>query len=369
MRLERHPWTMAALAWAWVWITGIAFSYLPRFTLKHGEFRTEPSIYEGSSFFTRLPQLFAHWDVEHYLRLAREGYTAGEPYLVFFPGWPYFLKLFATSPDVVVIAASLANLGFLGVALRTWSRVAEKNSAPHTSWLIAFYPTSVFFAAAYPETAFLALVGTASWALWESRAGIAASALLALALVKHAGLPVGAGLVMWALVYRRKVVLPAALGFALGAAIALGFYQSVAGDPLAWLHAQSAWHREFNGPWALVGDLHGKPIEMALYLALLFAAPVIFVRRALSAWHERQSAELEAAALSIAVLVPLFVPLWFGSSTQSLYRIVLLGTPALFLLEPLFMTRRPWLRYGLLVAALLLNLHGTYRFVAGLHLP
>jgi hypothetical protein len=64
----------------------------------------------------------------------------------------------------------------------------------------------------------------------------------------------------------------------------------------------------------------------------------------------------------------IFVPLWFGSSTASIYRIILLGVPAL-LLPVTFVCKQPrWVRIFSLLLLILLNLHATYRYVASLYL-
>jgi hypothetical protein len=366
----RRPFASALLAWTWIWATGLLFSCLPKITFVRGEIGTGPSLYDGLGLGERMLKIFFHSDVEHYTRLAREGYSASQSSLVFFPGWPTFLSMLpGSSPEALALSASLANLLFLGLALWAWSRFAAEAQAPKSAWLVAFYPTSVFYAAAYPETAFLAFAGAAVWALWRGHGWGAALALALLVSVKHAGLPLAAGLVAWAFVFRRRAFGLAFAGFALAAAGVFAFYQSVAGDPLAWLHAQSAWNRSFSGPWRLVGDLYGKPVDLVLYLALLFAAPVLFARRAWASWREGRRREFEISSLALVAVGAIFVPLWFGSSTQSLYRIVLLGTPALFLLEPLFETKKNWARASLLAFWIALNLHATYRLVAGVHLP
>jgi|GEM_PF-1899371 len=369
MRLTRRPLVIALAAWMWIWATGLAASYLPRVSLLRGEWKTSPSPFVGQELWARVTQIFYRADVEHYVRLAREGYRADDSSLVFFPGWPYLLGLLPGAPEIQALQASLLNLGFLILGIWAWQRLANHLAAPRSMWLIAFYPTSVFYAAAYPEAAFLALTGLAAWSLVQDRPRMAAFALALLVSTKHAGLPVATGLVGWALLFRRQAFPLALAGFLVGAIGVLSFYQSVAGDPFAWLHAQAAWNRHLSGPWGIVGDLYGKPVELVLYLALLFCAPVLYARRAWWSWRVHDRAQLERDFLALAIVVPIFVPLWFGSSTQSLYRIVLLGTPALFLLEPLFELRRRWALWSLAVLWLVLNLSATYRFATGLYLP
>jgi hypothetical protein len=113
-------------------------------------------------------------------------------------------------------------------------------------------------------------------------------------------------------------------------------------------------------------DLHRKGVELVLYVFWLFAAPVWLFLRAgnlrglLTGKNEY--------GLFFLMVSSIFVPLWFGSSTASIYRIILLGVPAL-LLPVTFVCKQPrWVRIFSLLLLILLNLHATYRYVASLYL-
>jgi hypothetical protein len=113
-------------------------------------------------------------------------------------------------------------------------------------------------------------------------------------------------------------------------------------------------------------DLHGKGVELVLYVAWIFVAPVWLAKKA--GGFRGMLDGKNPYVLLFLVTASLFVPMWFGSSTASIYRVVFLATPAL--LVPLACAKNLSPRWNLTAAVLLmiLNLHATYRIVAGLHL-
>ena len=137
--------------------------------------------------------IWAHFDGEHYTRIAESGYGAASPLLpsrydlaspVFFPLYPLLTRSIA---DLFGGPVSLGALSVYGVlislvafcfALYFVYRVAEEGwgvrAAQGTVLALAFFPTGFFFNAVYTESLFLALSAGAVWA-----AGVRKNFLLA----------------------------------------------------------------------------------------------------------------------------------------------------------------------------------------------
>ena len=191
-----------------------------------------------------------NWDVEHYLRIATDGYTDPTKY-AFFPGWPLLLRLFVgTGIPLAVVAAVLA-LAFSALAAAALYRLAGAGVA--IAWLLA--PTAIFTAVGYTESLFCA---AAFWAWerasarrWDQAAALAAvaasvrvsgiflvGALAVLALTQSGKLTVRLRRLAWLLV---PVVTVAAY---------LAYLYSETGSWLAWFDAQqSGWTRDLTWPW------------------------------------------------------------------------------------------------------------------------
>lgn len=225
-------------------------------------------------------------DALWYLAIAADGYpatTAMPQAAAFFPGYPVVVAgLGALLGGRLVLAAQLVSLLACAVALAGLQRLAgliggtdraapEAGSAPgpggaadglqrRTVLVTVVFPTAFFLVAPYAEALFLAL---AVWGLvLAARRRPWAAALLVLAATLTR--PVGALLVvplLLGVVRATAVDRPAAArrwlverlvpaGGAGVALAALGTYGwSRWGDPLAVVHAQSAWQRDLTAPW------------------------------------------------------------------------------------------------------------------------
>jgi len=199
-----------------------------------------------------------NWDVEHYLRIATEGYTDPTKY-AFFPGWPLLLRLFGLTGVPVLVAGTVLALGLSALAAAALYRLA--GAGPAIAWLLA--PTAIFTAVPYTESLFCA---AAFWA-WErasSRHWGAAAALAAVAAsVRVSGLFLVAALAVLALTQRRTVggAAPASwrqrfqrlVWLLLPLAVVggyLGYLYLVTGSWTAWFDAQATgWTRDFTWPW------------------------------------------------------------------------------------------------------------------------
>ncbi len=364
LNFERHGSLSAALLlWGWVYVSAFALSFLPKIQIFRGQWSLESNAYLGKSFVERIETLFYHWDTIHYIGLSRDGYQKGSETLAFFPGWPWLLSLLPQHSRLAqALLATLLNFLLMWLFLFVWKKIFERFSKGEHFIYLLMYPTSVFFVAPYPESLFLACGGMAVFFALETRTWPLFFSLALFILTKHAAIVMALSIPLWALLFRRKIVAASCAGYAFGAGLIFLFYYRVAGDPLAWLHAQASWHRHLDHPLTLVLNLQGRATDLVLYLLLLFIAPVGLARYAGAAYLRKSFDEV----LVFLYTAALFVPLWFGSSPQALYRIIVLGTPSLFLL-PSF-KGYPRRRGALMALLLVLNLHCTYRFIAGLRL-
>ncbi len=119
-----------------------------------------PEFYTSPSSFERR---FNHWDSEHYLNLARDGYTAGTGLCAFYPLWPICIRIgtFLTGGDYIAAGYLLCNtfslLGFLLFFRLVWERHGL-GVANRATFILLFFPGSVFFFLPYTESLFLLLL-------------------------------------------------------------------------------------------------------------------------------------------------------------------------------------------------------------------
>jgi hypothetical protein len=181
--------------------------------------------------------------------------------------------------------------------------------------LSALYPFAVFFSASYSESLFL-LSSVASCYYFVSRRGLALSA----AFGAIAGLcrPIG-WLLSLPLLYevfkqpdrRSSADVFAAVSPVCGLLAYCAYLWQLTGDPLAWVHAQQRWGRQYAGPGTWFGALWTRvktdgltafvvnsPGDVLNVLALLFAAAMIIpVTRRFGAGY--------GAFIAVSVLLPL----------------------------------------------------------------
>ncbi len=133
-------------------------------------------------------EVFTQWDSNFYLEIARQGYTwtLGEASSVaFFPLYPVLMAvLHLLIPDLLVCGMVLS-LGFFLAALIVLHKLCTHEfgavAADRTIWLLAFFPSALFFGAIYTESLFLFLTVSAfyfartrQWA-WAGLVGLLAS--------------------------------------------------------------------------------------------------------------------------------------------------------------------------------------------------
>jgi len=333
-----------------------------------------PSAYQAQGPLQRLPGLMQKFDGQIYVAIADEGYLH-PPELAFFPGWPWLLRLGGRGLGLHGHAqmeplASLFNLILLTLAVWFWSRLLFQCTLsaarePRWIWLLLFFPTSVFFASGYAEAAFLAASGACLFFALNRRAWELAFCLMIFVLIKHVAILCGAGLLFWLLLYRPRLLFWAVPAYLIGLSIIFLISYRETGDFLYWAKVQASWGRHFGWPGALLSDLHGKAVDLALYVPFIFLVPFWL---ALNYWRARNLPGAEVTLLFLIFCSAIFIPVCFGSSVESLYRVVLIAPPAYAGVGAWIFRQKPRFRIGLWGCLLLLNLHATYRFVSFLHL-
>ncbi|MBE3556980.1 MAG: hypothetical protein IMW91_07930 [Firmicutes bacterium] len=249
------------------------------------------------------PNALTGFDTEHYVRIARKGYTDSHPYeVVFFPLYPLLIR--AVAPLVGFSWGSLAvswaaSLTFFA-ALHRWTR-------GNVPWYLVFSPVAVFLFCGYSESLFLALSAWAGW-LWKEGRYPWAAFLLGLA-----GLTRNAGDVLIAAFFfasLSRVQVKGALWCIAAGAIALLYplylWQHV-GDPLAFMRYEAAWSRTAMPPWmSFLLDmrngfwqlylLHWTATAFATYLAVRYGK------------QERGAALFVLLDLFLALSAPIYFP-------------------------------------------------------------
>ena len=198
---------------------------------------------------------WAPWDTGHYIRIAMNGYGAGDD-----PGSPAFFPLFPllmraltwlpalepTSSGLAVAAVLIANVYFLA-AVPLFAMLAERacgrEIALTASALLCLSPFSFFFSAGYTESLFLLLVVGAFLLATDGRWTLASvvAALATATRVSGVALPAALLLTAWTRGESRRELLTIALVSPLGIVAYMAYTWQVLGDPLAFLTAQGDW--------------------------------------------------------------------------------------------------------------------------------
>lgn len=217
----------------------------------------------SQGFWPEIGTALTHWDVEHFLGIAQNGYLADPKTMAFFPGLSIILRVFASvGIPMVVTGLVVAGVSAILAALALY-RMGGFWAA--SAWLVA--PTAVFTFVPYTEAPFCAC---AFWAWERARAGkwwqaglLAAGA----SAFRVSGIFLIAGLGILALTHevggvslgRRLVILARrAVWLLLPALVIVGYLvylHQLTGSWSAWVDAQQAgWERGWHWPWEAVGN-------------------------------------------------------------------------------------------------------------------
>ncbi|MFB8382210.1 mannosyltransferase family protein [Streptomyces rubiginosohelvolus] len=303
---------------------------------------------------------FQHWDANHYLHIARDGYfpagagpwTSGwDNREAFFPGYPFLLRAVHTVVPDWTAAGLLISLVAGAVAVLALARIAraylpEEGAGHRTVVLFLLSPCAVFLAAGYTEALFLAFALPAWLAAMKHRWALAAVLTTLGTAVRVSGLFLAAAIGLLFLLSVRAgggsrtwrsagwTLLPA-----LPPAAYSWYLHAHTGDWMAWKHAQErGWYRTFHPPWEAwantwTGAFGGTQstgyafmfqAELAAMLVGLALVALLVRRRR---WPEAVYVALSLWALgtsywytSVPRATLLWWPLWIGLAALSLRR-------------------------------------------------
>ncbi|RKR73353.1 mannosyltransferase family protein [Frondihabitans australicus] len=383
--LARVSWRPALLGTAAIWVVVrlVLTVYSLVVTSTSTAVPVQPAV--PHSFFT----LLYHWDSSYFLEIAHNGYfaAADPPDLqAFLPGYPLAgrlatLVLFPgqgpTVPHLLVglwLAAAIPSF-VAGVGL--W-RITEDRFGPRVAAgavvLLLAGPYSVFLAASYSESLFLAFAVFAWYHALRGRwwaAGLLAAGA-SLTRIDGVFLAVALGVVVLQEHGRltRRAVLRAVGVVALSLSTLVGYFvylAAVTGDPLSWLTAERhGWHRRFTVPWvsgletlrtaldpARSSPLRAQALLEVVFAILCLAGLVVLARR--RRWG--------AVILVGSTLASLMTSTTYLSlSRESLLLFPLTMTVASYRDHP----SRRWVFRAGLAASILLLFFNTHQFVLGL---
>lgn len=213
--------------------------------------------------------IWSHWDGEHYIALAADGYLRPPENVspAFFPLYPLLTRSFAelfggpASWPAISVWGTLVSLLFLPFALFFVYRIAEDGwdtgVARGAVLALAFFPTAFFFNAVYTESLFLALSAGSLWAARVRRDLLLACLFAGLATAtRNVGVFLLAPLAYeWfrnRRVYRWRVVYLALAPS--GLALYAGYLWLRFGSPLLFYTDQAKWGRAAAGPLETAGE-------------------------------------------------------------------------------------------------------------------
>ncbi len=346
---DRLAWRDAALVWLAQRVLLFALVYIARaFVLPRPAGSPWPSLGE-------LYRVWVSWDGAIYGTIARSGYTLPQQ-AAFFPLYPLLERAlaFLAGGDTTLVgpiisnAAALAAFGLLRVlAEREWGRAVARR----TLVLLAIFPVSLYFAAAYTESLFLLLSVAAFLALRRGR-WVTAGLFAALATLTR---PVGILLLVplavecWRWLRAagsmpdRRTLARMAAGFALPPLALLSFFAYLSwrfGSLAASLGAQaSGWGRHLAWPWAgfaRAGSavLHEGNYALRIHAALDIGFTLLFIALALATVRRLPLAYVlyACATLALVVLTPMQRAGWDWAALSSNARFMLVVFPLFALL-------------------------------------
>ncbi len=198
-----------------------------------------------------------HWDCIHYVELS-QSYSLSSPW---FPAWPLLngfmrpMLAWMSLETQLVVVSNLLFLGGIGFLIRFAEQV---RLFPNRMGLVvfilgfSFYPWNLQMSFGYSEALFFFYFAAALWLMSEER-WLWAAAMIGLGgVTRHHGLWLGAVWGVWMIAQWRKKTFPfrTLLLSGLVAALPLAGYLFLqgwlAGDPLAFVHAQENAGRSFS---------------------------------------------------------------------------------------------------------------------------
>ncbi len=241
-------------------------------------------------------QNWYRWDAHWYINIAQNGYT-NATMTAFFPLFPIILKIAATilPGHSYVLASLLLNsvfiwIGLVGLGFLAYSETADVSIVFPTILVFMAYPVIFFLSAPYTEALFTALAVWGLWAIRQKKWYLAAGLTFLTVLSRPTGIILYVPLLYeCAIVIGKNKTIPvkdyaagavSLISAPLGLAVYSWYDFAKFGDPLAWLHAQSAWSHISVPIWQAIYEelqfyIH-KPTSIDLVASLLLVGFIIF---------------------------------------------------------------------------------------------
>jgi hypothetical protein len=218
--------------------------------------------------------VWGRWDAEHYLGIARSGYSGTEA--AFFPLYPLLIRIVGTFTGSELIAGLIVSNTASFFALLYLYKLVEHEYNRHVAqraiFFVSIFPTAIFFTAVYSESLFLFLTVASFYYVRERRWLLAGLFGFFAALTRSEGVLLLAPLfIEWVIAAKEggreffrywidDVVKPL-IGMALvpfGLAVYMGYLWVLNGDPLRFSHVQTHWGRHFAPPWVSISNTFTK---------------------------------------------------------------------------------------------------------------
>lgn len=335
---------------------------------------------------TRLPiasllHSWFRWDSGLFTSIAMKGYDAAWQ-TAFFPLYPLLERaVMVVTHDAFNAGLLIANVALLGAFVVLYRLVQEDfdtDTAYRGVLYLAVFPTAFFLAAAYNESVFLLCTLLSFYAMRRGHWWLAGGLGFLAALTRSAGLIL---LVPFCYEYLRqrqfhlakiRLSLLGAAIIPLATALFAAYCNLLFHNPLAFVRAQSIWHRQLQAPWQGIVNAISKirqygflsfytihnvidlaaVLLMLVLLVLSFVGPYAFSRQQLS--YALYAATLmlfitTSAATDLTPLVsdarftlemfPLFITMALLGKRSHLHtNIVLVSTALMTFLLLLFLT-------------------------------
>ncbi len=318
--------------------------------------------------------VWGRWDAEHYIGIARYGYSGTEA--AFFPLYPALIRMVGAFTGSELVAGLIVSNAASFLALLYLYKLVEheynRHVAQRATFFVSIFPTAIFFSAVYSEALFLFLTVASFYYVRERRWLTAGIFGFFAAMTRSEGILLVAPLfIEWVVAfkeggrefwrYRVDDILKPLAGMALvplGLATYMAYLWVLNGDPLRFSHVQSHWGRMLAPPWvAVMNTVHkiaaahtpqtvaNESLELAFTLLMLVVL-VVGLRRlrlsyvvymALSILVPMSTGSLMSMPRFALVLFPMFAlfGLWGARPTfQNAY--VAFSLPLLGLFTVLF---------------------------------
>ena len=291
--------------------------------------------------------IWSHWDGEHYVALALDGYFEAPRYVspAFFPMYPLLLRsfseVFGGSPSKEALSywGPLLSLLFLPFAFYFIFEIARdgwgERAAKGAVLGLAFFPTTFFLNAAYTESLFLALSAGSLWAMRVRRNLLLACTLAGLATATRnvAIFLVVPLLIEWIKQGGLREPLHRWRGLYLalapsGLIVYMGYLWIKFGDPLLFYSSQKYWKREATGPLVTATRAWETAVEGVERLR----DPVLWAHRGVHdlADHLDHANAVYNLAFLIFALIVLLAGVRQLPLSLTLYGLLLVVPPALY---------------------------------------